>query len=335
MNWTKVWMGVFFSFYTFHVSAQVGAATANVTQKRSPLPEAYWLYKQLDSIVGVPENLRWSTEYCTHFDRQMTNGIPQQYVDHCKDEYIQLNDELAIPAIYLQKEPYYAIWDSKNLASYNYDIRNFNDTLPFKLYDEKKDEHWHAPLKNTKINSKYGMRRGRWHHGTDLDVEIGDPVYAAFDGVVRMAKYNRGGYGYYVMIRHKNGMETLYGHLKTYYVQEGTIVKAGDVIGEGGNTGRSTGPHLHFEVRYSGHSINPIHLFDFKKDKLLQQEFILTRAHFDDYIESLKAQYCRVRKGDYLGKIARRYGTTVRRLCKLNGINRRTILRIGRRLRYR
>lgn len=314
---------------------EVGTATPIVEIKRSPLPHAHWLYQQLDSIMAVPDNLRWSSEYCTHFDLQMSSTPKKSTGDGCNDDLVMMREDLAIPAIYLQKEDYYAVWDSKNLNSYGYDIRNFNEAISMKLYDEQRNEKWHAPLLKTRINSKYGIRRGRWHHGTDLDVEIGDPVYAVFDGVVRMAKVNRGGYGNYVMIRHKNGFETLYGHLNKYHVKEGTIVKAGDVIGEGGNTGRSTGPHLHFEIRYRGHSINPTYLFDFKKDQILTQNFTLTRAHFADYIESLKAQFCRVRSGDSLWRISRRYGTSIRRLCKLNGISRRTVLRVGRRLRYR
>ena len=306
-----------------------------IHKENNPLPKAHWLFQQLNPLVDIPSHLRWSTEFCEHYELQHETQISEVASDGCQDSYVQLRDDLALPAVYLTKEDYYAIWDSKNLDSYGYDIRNYNDSLAFELFNEARGEKWHAPITNTRINSKYGMRRGRWHHGSDLDVEIGDPVYAVFDGVVRIAKYNRGGYGYYVLIRHKNGLETLYGHLNKYNVKEGTIVKAGDIIGEGGNTGRSTGPHLHFEIRYKGHSINPTYLFDFKQDKLLDQNFVLTRAHYAAYIESLKAQYCRIRSGDSLWKISRRYGTSIRKLCRLNGISRRTTLRIGRRLRYR
>lgn len=339
MNWSKVFLGLTFCLGITVSNAQSiqkteGAASVTVL-KRSPLPTAKWLYQQLDSVVTLPDNVRWSAEYCAHFDLQMNGTNVPKYRDACKDDLVILHDNLALPAVYLQKESYYAIWDSKNLDSYGYDIRSFTEDVKFELYNLERGEKWHAPILDTRINSKYGMRRGRWHHGTDLDLEIGDPVYAAFDGVVRIAKVNRGGYGKYVLIRHKNGMETLYGHLNKYVVKEGTLVKAGDIIGEGGNTGRSSGPHLHFEVRYRGHSIDPIHLYDFKKDKLLTKDFTLTRTHYADYIESLKAQYCRVRSGDSLWRISRRYGTSIRRLCKLNGISRRTTLRIGRRLRYR
>ncbi len=116
-----------------------------------------------------------------------------------------------------------------------------------------------------RVTSHYGYRPRfrRVHRGIDLSLNVGDTVRAAFDGKIRLTKYERKGYGYYVVVRHNNGMETVYGHLSKFLVKPDQVVKAGDPIALGGNTGRSTGPHLHFETRYLGLAINPTAIVDF------------------------------------------------------------------------
>lgn len=117
-----------------------------------------------------------------------------------------------------------------------------------------------------KVNSNYGYRRRfrKMHRGIDLHLRVGDTVRAAFTGKVRLTKFQRKGYGYYVVIRHENGLETVYGHLSKFLVKPNQTVKAGDPIALGGNTGKSTGPHLHFETRYLGLAINPAAIIDFE-----------------------------------------------------------------------
>ncbi|MDR2470223.1 MAG: M23 family metallopeptidase, partial [Tannerella sp.] len=115
-----------------------------------------------------------------------------------------------------------------------------------------------------KVTSKYGIRRRRMHRGIDLKVYVGDTVCAAFDGRVRIKSYERRGYGHYLVIRHPNGLETVYGHLSKYLVSENDIVRAGQPIALGGNTGRSSGSHLHFETRFLGQALDPSHLIDFE-----------------------------------------------------------------------
>lgn len=121
------------------------------------------------------------------------------------------------------------------------------------------------PVKHRVITSHFGYRRqfGRMHKGVDLKASIGDTISAAFSGRVRITKFERAGYGFYVVIRHDNGMETVYGHLSKFLVKQGQYVKVGQPIALSGNTGRSTGPHLHFETRYMGVAINPEKIFDF------------------------------------------------------------------------
>lgn len=125
------------------------------------------------------------------------------------------------------------------------------------------------PTPSRKVTSKFGSRWGRQHKGLDIKVQIGDTIRAAFDGVVKTAQYNKGGYGYYVVIQHEDGFETLYGHLSKFIVRPGQVLKAGEPLGLGGNTGRSTGSHLHLEVRKDGVAQNPSIMFDFPNQTLL------------------------------------------------------------------
>ena len=194
------------------------------------------------------------------------------------------------------------------------------------------------PTTNTKITSKFGPRRRRMHNGIDVKVYIGDTIRAAFSGKVRMVKYERRGYGQYVVIRHENGLETIYGHLSKQLVKEDQYVEAGEVIGLGGNTGRSTGSHLHFETRFLGQAINPALLFDFEKQDIVTDTYLFKKGN-NRYRRSTSkggvvassgdAQYYKVRKGDSLSRISQKTGVSIDRLCKLNGITRRTTLRVN------
>ena len=198
---------------------------------------------------------------------------------------------------------------------------------------------FYMPTTNTKITSKFGPRRRRMHNGIDVKVYIGDTIRAAFSGKVRMVKYERRGYGQYIVIRHDNGLETIYGHLSKQLVNEDQYVEAGEVIGLGGNTGRSTGSHLHFETRFLGQAINPALLFDFEKQDIVTESYLFKKGNNryrrtgSTAVASGNNQYYKVRKGDSLGRISQRTGVSIDRLCKLNGISRRTTLRIGQVLR--
>lgn len=202
------------------------------------------------------------------------------------------------------------------------------------------------PTEHTKITSKFGPRRRRMHNGLDIKVYIGDTIRAAFSGKVRMVKYERRGYGKYVVIRHENGLETVYGHLSKQIVDENQYVEAGEPIGLGGNTGRSTGSHLHFETRFLGQAINPALLFDFEKQDIVADSYLFrkgnnryqrnrTNSKNVNLLASSDGtiRYHKVRSGDTLSRIAQKTGTSIDALCKLNHITRRTILRPGQVLR--
>ena len=200
---------------------------------------------------------------------------------------------------------------------------------------------FHMPTPSTKITSPFGPRWRRMHNGQDLKVNIGDTIVAAFDGKVRIVKYERRGYGKYVVIRHDNGLETVYGHLSKQLVEENQLVKAGEVIGLGGNTGRSTGSHLHFETRFLGIAINPIYMFDFPKQDIVADTYTFRRTQgsskragsHDTQVADGTIRYHKVKSGDTLSRIAKLRGVSVSTLCKLNRIKPTTTLRIGQVLR--
>ena len=191
------------------------------------------------------------------------------------------------------------------------------------------------PTENTKVNDIFGYRprRRRVHYGLDIKVERGDTIRAAFDGKVRYVSYQRRGYGHYVVIRHPNGLETLYAHLNAKLVAENEVVKAGDPIGLGGNTGRSTGPHLHFETRLLGKALNPALFFDFPNQDVTGDTYLYVKPMKKIYDPSDPDTYYKVRSGDTLSRIAARKGVSVKQLCKLNGITTQSTLRVGQVLR--
>ena len=207
------------------------------------------------------------------------------------------------------------------------------------------------PTNSRKITDVFGYRprRRRMHKGLDIKVYIGDTIRAAFDGKVRVVKNQgrRRGYGKYIIIRHENGLETVYGHLSKQLVKEDQYVEAGDVIGLGGNTGRSTGSHLHFETRLLGQAINPARLFDFEKQDIMADSYLFRKS--DNQYRTTRTtryrnasamassdgsvRYYKVRKGDTLSRIARKMGTSVGELCRLNRITTRTTLHLNQVLR--
>ncbi|MGL5937447.1 MAG: peptidoglycan DD-metalloendopeptidase family protein [Phocaeicola sp.] len=200
------------------------------------------------------------------------------------------------------------------------------------------------PTGNTRITSRFGPRRRRMHNGLDVKVYVGDTIRSAFDGRVRIVKTERRGYGQYVVIRHNNGLETVYGHLSKQLVKENEYVEAGDPIGLGGNTGRSTGSHLHFETRLLGQAINPALIFDFEKQDVTSDSYVFHRGNNRGgsaagagrsamASSNGTSRYHKIVSGDTLERIAKRNGTSIDALCKLNQITRRTTLRVGQVLR--
>lgn len=185
------------------------------------------------------------------------------------------------------------------------------------------------PSESRRISGPYGIRTYRMHRGVDLGLCHGEDrtIVAAFAGKVVKTRNQgrRRGYGKYVILDHGNGLTTLYAHLSKWNVKVGDTLQAGDTIGIGGNTGRSFGAHLHFEMRYNGLYIDPSTVFDFENGKFRWEQTeidpVALQANEDFYQKELsKHRYYKVRRGDCLGKIARKYGISIRRLKQLNGL---------------
>ena len=312
-----------------------------------------------DSVAALQLRLRptkiesiFDTNGLTVIDTLATDNDAVQVILYSNNswKYVR-NREIAKDSTIFEK-----YWDTTTLFPYReVDMSGMPKSVVIDLVDSL--TCYHCPYQGTvHPHGKYGPRRRRQHQGVDLPLKTGDPVYATFCGRVRISQYNKGGYGNLVIIRHDNGLETYYGHLSERMVEPNQWIEAGQIIGLGGSTGRSTGPHLHFETRYYGQSFDPERLIDFKNGILSRETFLLKKSFFsiysnagqdfDDEIaneeqdkkeaaEKAAMKYHRIKSGDTLGAIARRYGTTVNNICRMNNIKSTTVLRIGRSLRVR
>jgi hypothetical protein len=289
--------------------------------------------------------------------------------DSASGNYIP-EDILFIPAQIL----YCYKWDTLYVRIHQNAELNTQDTVTIILHGPK-DNRFYYPVPGMFL-SDFGWRGHRVHTGVDISLKAGDPVHCAFDGVVRISRTYHG-YGNMVVVRHNNGIETLYAHLSKRLVQPNQKIKAGDVVGLGGHTGRATCNHLHFETRYLEEPFNPNFLIDVYNHKLWSDTLKLTSAafsfprHHQGYgskkvnpnlvshavpeitttdspvVSNTKStvhntpggtgngSYYTIRQGDTLGKIARKYGTTVDKLCKLNNMKATDILKLGRKLKVK
>jgi murein DD-endopeptidase MepM/ murein hydrolase activator NlpD len=262
-------------------------------------------------------------------------------------------DELEIPdttQILFPSHDLYDSWDTHVAHPYNFNESFKEDSVLITL-TQGEDNCFVLPYKGG-LTSLFGWRKYRPHYGTDIDLETGDSVVASFDGMVRVAKYYQG-YGNCVIIRHNNGLETVYGHLSKILVESGQKVNSGTLIGLGGNTGHSYGSHLHFEIRYLGQALDTQDFIDYEKGELKSNSFVLrkldvenkydlralhTRHKYDvgmargKYSKPVKGGIYKVRKGDTLGAIARKSGTSVKVLCKKNRLKPNSVLKLGQRL---
>ena len=207
------------------------------------------------------------------------------------------------------------------------------------------------PTTSRNVTSRFGYRPAfkRVHKGLDIKVYTGDTIVSAFDGKVRVVRYDEGGYGYYVVVRHPNGLETSYGHLSKQLVQTDQEVRAGEPIGLGGNTGRSFGSHLHFETRLAGEAINPELLFDFPAQDVTADFYTFRKspqqndrpaylaageASDNNDVARKATRFYKVAKGETLSSISRKLGVPEDRLATQNRLSSGKKLRTGQILRY-
>jgi murein DD-endopeptidase MepM/ murein hydrolase activator NlpD len=247
-------------------------------------------------------------------------------------DYVSRDELLEAEALRFPADELYGSWDTSWVNPFRSRDIAFPDTFGIDC------STFVLPITNElKVTSKYGLRRRRMHHGIDLKVQVGDTICAAFSGKVRIKSYERRGYGNYLVIRHPNGLETVYGHLSNYLVSENDIVRAGQPIALGGNTGRSSGSHLHFETRFLGQALDPSDLIDFESGAPHNDLYVFRKGNAKSgnaYTStSERIVYHRVKQGETLGKIALMYRTSVAELCRLNGISSTSKLRIGQSIR--
>lgn len=297
-----------------------------------PFVQAQVIEEDSTSII---ENEEEEDENEGEFDANFTGYIDVTYWDLLRDPNFKF-DPTMIPSSHYEGSP----WDTITINPYKIDLKAMNDTVLLSLKDSN-DCAFHPPAIG-EISSNFGFRRwgrrAKFHFGVDVRMEVGDPVYAMFDGVVRIAKRSAD-YGYVVLIRHYNGLETLYAHFNQLLAYSGQPVRSGDIIGLAGSTGRSTGPHLHFEVRYKGEKVDPNKIISFPSGSLLSDTLQIDRGCFTHLYQvkasKLKSKYHVVKKGETLGKIAYQYGISVKHLAKLNRISSKAKLKKGQRLRIR
>ena len=187
-----------------------------------------------------------------------------------------------------------------------------------------------------RINSGFAFRRGVFHKGIDVHLTTSTKVKAAFNGKVRYARFNSGGYGNLVIIRHFNGLETYYAHLSKIHVKENQYVQSCDVIGLGGNTGAKwSGPHLHFEVRYHDFAFDPAKMFSIKDSSLINNEILLKKSDFHTIVSASK-KYHTIKSGQTLSHLAVKYNTTIPKILKINrNLSINSVIGIGKRIRVR
>ena len=298
----------------------------------------------LASITSAPVMAQDLLARQAPIDRKM------KAVDSVALHQLILNEQAETPAADLYED-----WNNK----YAHRATALPDTFKINL------RGFCMPTDNRVVTSNFGARWGRQHKGIDVKVYIGDTIRAAFSGKVRMVKYEAGGYGKYVVIRHGNGLETIYGHMSKHLVAEDEIVEAGQPIGLGGNTGRSTGSHLHFETRLCGVALNPALMFDFKNQDVVGDYYMFYRDTYQkesivanrlrgvggkgkieadedtelaiaapaaSYAKDVK--FHKVKRGETLASIARKRGTTIDEICRLNRIGRNIRLMPGQILKY-
>ena len=278
-------------------------------------------------VMAAPGNMKMAANA---FPK--TNNVPIADSTNIYNE--MLNDETDdLMENHPAGDLYNDIWSSDKLNPYKVTVNNLPDSILIDCND------FVMPVNTGRVSSKFGPRRYRYHYGIDIALPSGNSVVSAFAGKVRLIDYEPGGYGNYVVVRHDNGLETVYAHLSAVTCKVNDRVEGGHKLGLSGNTGRSTGPHLHFETRYIGNAFNPSTLINFDSKQVYAQNYTLTkRKNFGYQQHKAKtvqlAKYYKVRKGDNLSVIAARNGTTVNKLKKLNGFKSSKV-KYGQRIKIR
>ena len=314
-------------------------------------------FSQGSGTKDQPENSRAKLMYKqTHGlndlkeDGLLADGFKLKMDISVLEEAVNERDNIDIDAI-PSEELYGGMWTNEHVNAYGSQV-NIPSQFEVDLSNFTMPAIGH-------VTSNFGRRGSRrYHYGVDIKAQTGDTIYAAFDGKIRVKQFDRRGYGNYLVIRHINGLETVYGHLSKFLVTENDFVMSGEPIGLAGNTGRSTGSHLHLETRFLGMPIDPNFIIDFDNSVCHRDSYLVStdsykkttlssrvikRATANNYVKpsttrtnkyvSGDVKHYKVKKGDTLGAIASRNGVSIKKLCDLNSISKNTKLKIGRSLR--
>lgn len=264
----------------------------------------------------------------------VSDAIIQGLSDYAENKRLKEDIYISLTGFYdssiYPSKSMYDKWDTYQLFNNGTSNLKSGESRNLVLEDTANECRFYNPFRGL-ITSNYGWRDGRAHNGIDIDLQVWDPVISAFDGMVRVAR-NHNGYGRVVIIRHYNGLETLYAHLHRFKVKTGDIVEAGQVIGLGGSSGKSTGSHLHFEVRFKGRPLNPRSIIDFNNNNLKASNIKLIKTKYSYAAMPDGLHFHTVKSGESLYKIAAVYGTSIERLCNINGIKRNRPILVGQKL---
>lgn len=313
--------------------------------------------KLLTLFISLAISIYGNVAFSQQLVKDPAGGMDENELEASENMLPAANSAMPVSISNSLINKYYSSWDTLYVRRSSVTPPDAGDSVSLPLFNDN-STGFVFPIEGTFL-SPFGKRGRRTHSGVDIKLEAGDPVGAAFDGVVRMARYYSG-YGNCVVIRHYNGLETLYGHLSKIEVKVNQQVKAGDVIGLGGRTGRATCNHLHFETRFQGKAFNPKQMINFDSYALLSDTFSVTRATYGltrDYLpktssdkivtvdetqhskasakSSKSNKYHTIKNGDTLYAVSLKYGTSVKQLCSINGIKSTKKLQLGTKIRVR
>lgn len=315
-----------FSFICLFISLEPIYATGGDTAKASP-SQLISLTKQINAGKSVDDkNLSKLVDEL--FDMET---IPEGLIDEVNTAIIKARSKNTCTHIKnanpIPASDLYSSWEINNLFPKQDMLKMKGDTsVNLVLEGDVQGDYFHPY--NGVVTSEFGWRDSAQHNGIDIDLNKGDKVVAAFDGMVRVAK-NCGGFGNVVIIRHYNGLETVYGHLSKIKVRPGQVILAGQLLGLGGSTGHSTGSHLHFELRFKGVPINPRYLISFSGQKLVSNEITIKKTKWGLAAYPTHIKVYQVQKGDTVFDIAKHYATTTTSIKEINGLPYKTRLRVG------
>ena len=272
------------------------------------------LINLVDSLLDLKEIDEKQIELISYYNSILTSSEPN----------IALLKYDNVPAT-----NYYDDFDEETVFQFTNEA-DFPESQIIKIESDSLGNYTHPKLGI--VTSKFGWRDGRMHKGIDINLNRGDAVVSAFDGMVRIA-HAKGGFGNVVIIRHYNGLETVYAHLSKIKVKTGQVVLSEQLIGLGGSTGRSSGPHLHFEVRFKGQALNPASIISFADNKTYNDSIVIKKSRYGICAYPSNATLHTIERGDSWYEVAKKYGLSMKELCALNGTNTRYYLKIGQKLR--